>query len=1192
MKRTTILMSILFLLVAWWIYDSNFKKIDPVREYRELYNEAYRTYRSQREISNIENQKDNSIKYVKGEEYSDEFHLYFKDKYKDKIKNLQISESDTKYTEYPKYTDISVARGIAKKYPRPISEWRIKEKELYQSLLLNGDYDLVIVPFQVDKYAFDRATRSLMTSKLVYEITRDSNLKVPDPYLVYRALGEGKRQFSMKEVIQFAEKLGVKKVVYGYVGHDRQYKMDLTIMSLNIGLDSISDPEVKSFNGISFTDEKPPIDVYDSLLLDILQFLKIDSSSLTSKNFEQSIEIAGLPEDPVDLFLSTSNPVNDAYILQLFAYLTPAKEERTKERFAEKSFIALSEISPNTEKYKALKARAYMLMGLRIAALEVIGEPETIEEKALFHILNGNLPDAESLSEQMDSGIAQLLTNIDINNIAARYGVVDKNNSIEKAKTVKLPGQIWPYLVERAFTDWDSWSNFKNIYLKVLLDQAVPLSNFTAKGIMGGSSALGEMSELKSITDLSIVNHIKKLYEAEPLTWCCLYQESLFNKQDYINLIESMANDNLMRHANFLNKVQGRPKSAISFLDKIESAYNGYPAFSLERALALKHYAKKIKGVDKESTLKSAYLDNYNAMYWAQGQSLVSEKAFQTMFNMRRNDFGRNDNLYAGEYPHKPYYTTLEQDGQNYQIMKSNDEAAARNSVSHIGPLLLLLPYKNTPADSSLEFLEGRFNGHPQKSLFLANKSYAKGKFKEAEKYYREGIKYSPTYLDTYTFLGNMLFANGEIEESFQVFMSYPGFKENYKGNRVALDNYSHAAGSLFFWSGHFENARALYEISSNLNTGSESGLASNIRINLLDKNIEIAMIESLRRAKRYNSYPAYRDYLGMLHAIGNSEEAWDAFDLLVNRKNEPHIWESALVGHHQSGLSESEIALWANQYKQSISEYGVSLSANYLLRAGVTDRVPTKDLSSLIADVDRSVKTEIKSDLVYFSDAYSELLVDNYESASNLFHEASQLYDMRTVKFGYMLPYYAFSSVKSGNISEIENLIDSFFRPDKLFDLYLAKAILSGLNNETNNSVQYLKKALYNHPTYTEFRPLMTEYQYAEICEMLYEETNNDEYKKILLDWVKKVQQIQPWFSWAYAMEAKYSNNVIERNKAIAMTYYLDRNSERLKSIPKDHIDTAVKKHSKDNLFKKKVNPVEPRNASFLNNARLDIAS
>jgi hypothetical protein len=108
----------------------------------------------------------------------------------------------------------------------------------------------------------------------------------------------------------------------------------------------------------------------------------------------------------------------------------------------------------------------------------------------------------------------------------------------------------------------------------------------------------------------------------------------------------------------------------------------------------------------------------------------------------------------------------------------------------------------------------------------------------------------------------------------------------------------------------------------------------------------------------------------------------------------------------------------------------------------------------------------------------------------------------------------------------------------------------------------------------FTEKRPVYTEYQFAEICEWLFDATRQAGYRAMALDWAKKNQVTQPWFAWSYAVEARLSTNPAERSRAMAMTYYLDRNSERLSRLPKSEVQQAVKESGGRNPFLNEARP------------------
>jgi hypothetical protein len=73
---------------------------------------------------------------------------------------------------------------IPQAYPRPVSIWRSTEKAFYEQLLSRGSFDVLVVPFQVQNFAVDRASRSLMAAQLALAIAASEKARVPDPYLV------------------------------------------------------------------------------------------------------------------------------------------------------------------------------------------------------------------------------------------------------------------------------------------------------------------------------------------------------------------------------------------------------------------------------------------------------------------------------------------------------------------------------------------------------------------------------------------------------------------------------------------------------------------------------------------------------------------------------------------------------------------------------------------------------------------------------------------------------------------------------------------------------------------------------------------------------------------------------------------------------------------------------------------------
>jgi tetratricopeptide (TPR) repeat protein len=1099
--------------------------------------------------------------------------------------------------------------SLPKVFPRAASAWRSGEEAYYDGLLSKGHFDLLVVPFQVQDYAVDRSTRSLMTAELALAIGA-AQKKVPDPYLVARALGDGERRLNADRINRLADKLRVSKIVWGYVGHLRNNTMRITIQYQ----DRTEDPrkprgtlEARHFEKVPFSEEDLPAEVFQRMLPEVLKTIGLNLPTPAGSEVASRLEADRLPPSPLQMVTDRAEPARDAYYLQLLAAVAPRGAERMRERLIEKSMLAIFGMLPASADYRILKARALMQMGQRPAALKALGVPESDEEKHLFAMLNGNLPEVERYSARLKPGVRAIIARLELNEIASAYGARTQKKSLEDAKKLKLTGQTWPFLAARAFTDWDTWSQHKNGQLKVLLDREFPIAGFTAEGIVRGAVSLGDMSKVQTALDLSVLDHVRRFSETQAASWCCAPVIARLTAADYLDFLHSVGTDNLVRQAHLTAWTQGLPQEALEFLARIDSVYKDQPQLTVERARAEAQLAKQADGARKDGLLKSAYEHAFNAFFWEQGQTRNAAEAWEVLRGVWRQDFGFIGNLYLTDHPFRSFYPSA---GGNFDPAIVNEKAGLRNSAFDFSPVTQLrwlvgeLGHDWSAFEEILKLIEGRFAGNPQRVLLFAKESERKGDIRTAQRYYREDIRSQPGHWESYMDLGKLLFEEGDVGGAAKVFMSYPEFAKRSGENAVSLSNHAFNAGSLFYWSGNFRQAMPLYRIAAELQTGSNASMSSEIRIRLADGDYATALIGSLERARRYNTAFGYRDYLGMLHAMGHSQEAWDAFNVLIGQLPNPELWETPLVGHRLAGATESEIAEWVSRDPVRKSGYG----GVYLLRAGVTDRTPTPELASAVAAVERPVwkveyrgfvvrasvdgrshqvlnvpdpgtlplgvfdsakKTSAKSDLVYFAEAYRAMRTRDFARANGLLDEAVALYDTRHPDLGYLLPYYAFAAAKSGNPGAVSARLEKFDIVHQRFDYHLARAVVAGLAGKTAESLRSLKLALYRRP-FAESRPLYTEYQFAEICEWLYEATRNAKYRDMAVNWAKSVQAFSPWFAWPYAMEAKYTTNLRERSRAVAMAYYLDKKSERLAKIPKNEINAAVKGFSDRNLFLK----------------------
>lgn len=1108
--------------------------------------------------------------------------------------------------------------GFPSGYRPSTSPWDSVEKARYRSLFPANSFDVLVVPFQVQGYALDRSTRSLMFAQLSMEL-RAAGVKVPDSYPVLRALGENRRQFSPEQVYEFAHHLGVKRVIWTFAGHDRKNAMSFEFRIKEAERDgNFGGPVVRTagrFDNVSFSSDSPPIVAYQALLPQIVEKLDYKPRAPSAKQASRFDGLA-LPSSPSGMVADPPDPARDAFYFLTFAALTPASAQRTRERFVEKAFLAALPLAEDYPDYRLLRARTFMLMGLRQAALHALGQPSTGEEKALAAMLDGNLPQVAAATPNVKPIVKKVLAELDLAVINHEYGVENKDKTAAAMKRLGSRGTVWPMFFARSLSDADYWAQFDNLPVKALLDAEFPIQGFTAEGIVSGAVALADPAKLQGSMDLSVYNHVKQVIEKDAAKLCCITDASHPSAQDYLDLVEAISSDNLSRRVNLISSVQGRPQDALVELGRLEAVYKGHPHFSLLRAQAESSAARKSDNAAKEGLVRSAYANLFDAFYYEQGQTADASEAFRMILQLNRTDFGNFYNVYVGDIPYRPSYPTWEY--SNADLAMKNARDALDNSTIDTQPvyeMANLLDRKDAEFGEVLKSIEGRFAGSTYLAILRGNNKFRLGDRKAAEIAYREAIRSQPASWQPYLYLSRILLWDGRVEESAKLVKSYPGFSPGTSENAVDVANSAYEAGSDYFWTGHFDLARPLYTISANLRTGASSSMTSDSRLKLLAGDFAGALKGTYERATRYGASNAYRDYLAFLHAMGYSKEAWDGFNALVGQLSQPQIWESALVGHRLAGAPEQDILAWVNQDALRNAGDQSSYAANYLLRAVTTDRIPGELTAAAIGKFDRPVwrvtgtyihtvkasadghkhyvlgpsagegsylpgglfeqseKVRVKSDLEYFAQAYRMLQTGDHEGARALLEETSELYGMGQASQAYMLPYLAFAAAKAKNTAGVEKLLAGFQPKQQQFDYFLAKAVILAIGGNANEAIPLLKTTLYKRPV-TESRSMFTDYEYAEIVEWLYVSTKDVRYRALALDWARKCEKTQPWHAWAYAMEAKLSREGPDRRRAIAMAYYLDRNSERLKTVPKREIENAVKEFGPGNPFLKMREP------------------
>jgi tetratricopeptide (TPR) repeat protein len=358
--------------------------------------------------------------------------------------------------------------------------------------------------------------------------------------------------------------------------------------------------------------------------------------------------------------------------------------------------------------------------------------------------------------------------------------------------------------------------------------------------------------------------------------------------------------------------------------------------------------------------------------------------------------------------------------------------------------------------------------------------------------------------------------------------------------------------------------------------------MISEIRLQLLAGDFHAAMAGSYERAARYPSAYAYRDYLSLLHAMGKSVQAWQGFSQVASAFNVPQVWVSALVGHQVEGRSERYVREWLHRPEIRNARFAAKQFApTFAILWNSTDRMPPPDLDRLVESLEDGTPpvpswptlTSGRFALAYFGAAYSELKHGRWAKSAGVFKEMAEHYPLYGGDESFALPYFAMAATKNGDkwLPELlaeESHIEGDFERDGTYDRLLARAVIAGAEKDVN-AAQALLRSAFNIRPNTDYRPILTEYEYAEVCEWLYRETREPRFAEMLLGWAEEYEKIQPTHAWAYAMEYAFAKPGERRVRALAMTLYLDPSSERIKQAPNDEVVQARKWLARNNPFR-----------------------
>lgn len=1077
--------------------------------------------------------------------------------------------------------------------PRPASAWLDAERKLYSDALARSKADVLVVPFQIQGRGLDRVERALMAADLAYAIGDAGSVVVADPFITSLALGEGMRRIDMQAAERLAQSVGAKRIVAGYVGHDGKHHFTLTlqVIDANRGVPGTRAMQrwQHDWRAVEFSNERTPSLVFHDLLPEVIRTLPLGLEAKQRPKAENARLPAIVATSPIDTVKAAAGQSTPAATLLLLGSLASPVEERVRERLLERALI--SSLRSGSTSPSSTFVEAYALMGLerRPAALARIArESQSDTDRALAFqqlraFLNGELKGSASRVQMIKDPFQRFLLELELRDLAVMY---EQENVPQITTAAKLFGpalRSWQPLIDLRADDIDPWKVGSPIAIKDSLDNAFPSQGLDARSIVRGRSvAFGSSADSVDL-DIAVGRHVRAVASRLSVPECCRSGSLRAGEWDLLWLLQADGERRIDKDLYRTTNYQGQPQSAIQDLNRYEPFFSGHPILAVASAEASNSIARKSPDDERDAWEERARRDARAASWWVQNQSWLGERStLQLGIPSPDADFWVDG--YGHDFPLRPtwprWFMGLEPDSPESVAFAIEALAFSRTETNPIDSL------RGAGQAPTREEIGTRFAGNPRwddrrSAGPLSTRPPVEQRIAELKKRAATDADDWGTHYE----LGVLLLQSGApFEEAQKAFLRYSRFHDLNTRKKVELSNEAYTAGSLLYLQGQTELAKPLYQVAADLDTGSDASLAGALRLELMQGHYRAAAEGSLERGQRYSSANAYRDYLSLLHALGEHKEAWEGFSQLKEQFDLPQTWVAALAGQRMEGLDEGRVRAWMKSDEIRKARFKSQLFASwYAVLWNSTDRLPPADLGALVEELEGppaafvdedgyatmrphpvdaksfeivmpqqrlgaerhtfEPRTKLKSERAYFADGYSAVARGDYAAAIQRFDAMMDHYPLT----GPALSYLAYAASKAGkDVAQVLQVKSLDALPEDDFDARLARAFSAAPKN-VPEARRWLGLALRVRPN-TDYRPVFTEFQYAQACEWLLRDTHDDGFRTMLLDWVKGYQKIQPAQGWAYAMQYTYEKDPAERVPALAMARYLDPTSPRLK--------------------------------------------
>ena len=1054
------------------------------------------------------------------------------------------------------------------------SGWLQSEKRLFVDVQMNGNCEVLVVPFSGATPSVDRASRSLMMRYVSAELAVRSGLCVADPTLVARALGARARAPNAREVRKLADAMHASWVVRGTIALEdsrHAFSVALDVEHRDSPKSAWSAGQRLVWGPVEFSDELPPEAAFAHITHAAVEEIGIPLQD--AGEAQETVSAGGFPSSPAALANAGGTPLERARGLQLLA-ATYRSSELGGEHLWERSLVALSTLPAGDESARTLRARAALHLQRRPYALDLLRGVQSSEARTLHALAQGNLLDAEKLASEVKDTAAGLTLQLELEALRERYGRTGGQAERRRALLDTHPG--YAALLYVPMSSADSFQPTAHEFIrKALSESGVEVSEMLVRALTARVRLESKLEAPGAATAAAIEHSYAPLWRRQAAAWRA---ERAFDRVAAWDGYDALYAANRAAladgaRATLTNANELRALPALA--NALASAYAGYPALQASVATALRERDANAEAALTRERARRLPLD---VLAWEGGETDVERQLRARVPDQLpvadadepprpwRGDGGAPA---GGAASASKQGASLQRAAAHYM----RTQKYAWDSFNALEQAIVSQErggqYEQV-ATLSQEATR-RFLGDPARERYLLRRAEDKNDIPAYVALLQQKIREQPDQWPIYLRLATAYLRAREPAYAQQTLLAYPAFQATVappQGTTVSA--LATEAGQLLLGAGEARLARPLFTIAATREPDSTAGLWSRLYLAQIDANWREARARAMELHERFQVEGALTRAASVSFALGEHDAGWREFYEASKRFEDFTPWGAALDGHRMEATKQDELVAFAKRWKSLSGDAGTEtrLKSYFLFNILMVDR-PVSDSAVQLLQVFAGQREDPQ--LAALAAGYGAFKRGDYATS------ASQLEALRTSGKGqlhatsaasdYLLPYIALALSQTGRAADAQALLQSVRKPGgHAFHQLLAAAYVEGSGGHAAEALQALQDAFLLLPP-RGAAMIPPGFQLLETCERLYAMTRDDRYRVLLVDLARRQQYTWP-VSWAYTFDARYAAQQDEVERALGFALLLDPRSQLLHEFTLEQRKRAANRFAKSNLF------------------------